>query len=88
MVSFDENFYICKTCDKKLLKKKVPCQSVSNKLELYEYPIYLQGMNKLEHILISQRILFSKVVIMPKEQFPKSKGGICNIPIQVENFEN
>ena len=31
--SFDDNFYICKTCGKKLNKNCIPCQAVCNMLE-------------------------------------------------------
>lgn len=32
--SFDENFYICKTCHKHLYKKEISCQAVWNKMAL------------------------------------------------------
>ena len=82
--SFDNNFYICKTCDKKILKHEVPCQSVKNNLEVHEMPSNLQDLNKIERTMISQRILFSKIKIMPKGQFPKIKGIVCNIPVETE----
>jgi len=86
VLSFNNIYYICKTCDKKLLKQLVPCQSVNNKLQLYDFPSD-QGLvlNKLERILISQRILFTKIYIMPKGQFPKFKGSVCNISVQTES---
>ena len=84
--SYDGNHYICNTCDRKLKKKELPAQCVLNKLELYNFPDHLRNMNKLERILISQRILFSKISIMPKGQFPKIKGTICNIPLQVDSM--
>jgi len=49
--SFDDNFYICLTCHKKMLKKETPCQSVSNKLQLFNFPDALKDIGKLEHIL-------------------------------------
>ena len=70
VLSFDNIFYICKTCDKKILKHEVPCQSVKNNLEVYEMPPHLQDVNKIERTMISQRILFSKI----KVNFQKSKG--------------
>ena len=39
--SFDDKEYICLACDKKLMKREVPCQAVCNKLEIFEFPPYL-----------------------------------------------
>lgn len=68
-----------------MVKNQMPCQAVSNKLELYKFPDKLNDIRRLECILISQRILFRKVTIMPKGQFHKLKGVICNIPIETGN---
>ena len=35
--SYDGKIYICLTCHKKLLKNDVPCQSVTNKLQIFEF---------------------------------------------------
>jgi len=86
--SYDDNCCTCLTCHKKILKKEIPCQSVSNKLQLFEFPNPLNYIVKLERILVSQRILFRKVAIMPKEQFPKLKGATCNIPVETGNICN
>ena len=72
---------ICKTCDKSLKQSKVPPQAVWNKLQLAQGPTIMQNLNVLERILISRRILFKKILIMPKGQFPKMRGAICNVPI-------
>ena len=64
--SFNDKYYICKTCDKKLLKQNLPCQSVTNKLEIFDFPTSLPKPNLLERVLLSQRILFTKVKVMPK----------------------
>ena len=85
---YGDVLYICKTCDKKLLKQEIPCQSVSNKLELCDLPEHLQNINKMERAVVSQRILFTKIKIMPKGQFPKIKGIVCNVPIETEEFCN
>ncbi|XP_066911415.1 uncharacterized protein [Clytia hemisphaerica] len=42
----------------------------------------------MERAVVSQRILFSKIKIMPKGQFPKIKGIVCNIPIETEEVCN
>lgn len=76
--------YICFTCSKKLKKNKVPCQAVHNQLRVHDIPAQLSMLEKLEQILISQRIVFEKIVIMPKGQQRKIKGAICNIPVSCE----
>ena len=37
----------------------------------------------MEKILVSKRLLFKKVAIMPKGQSPKIKGSVCNVPVEV-----
>ena len=86
--SFDSCEYICKTCNLKLKSKKQkgpPCQAVCNKLEVFNLPPRLKVVNRLERVLVAKRILFKKVIIMPKGKAPKMKGAICNVPIEVEN---
>ena len=52
-------------------------------------PHILKDLKKLEKVLISKGILFKKIAIMHgKGEFPKIKGIICNIPIEVENVYN
>jgi len=86
--SFDNNLYVCLTCHNKFRKKEIPCQSISNKLQLFDFPDKLKDIGKLERILLSQRILFHRVTIMPKGEFPKLKGAICNIPVETGNVCN
>ena len=35
---YDDNYYICTTCDKALQKNSVPCQAVANRLNVVELP--------------------------------------------------
>eukprot|EP00111_Clytia_hemisphaerica_P015048 TCONS_00044307-protein len=79
VTTFDGNFYVCTTCHRKLIKGEIPCQSVSNKLQIFDLPDHLSDIRKLERILVAQRILFSKVRIMHKGEFPKLQGAICNV---------
>ena len=81
VINSDGKLYICLTCHKKLNKSEIPAQSVHNKLEIYDFPDDLANLNRLEKAIISRRILFKKVTIMPKGQSPKLKGSICNVPI-------
>ena len=47
-------------------------------------PRELSTFEKLEQILIiiAQRIIFQKVVVMPKGQQRKIKGAICYVPVE------
>lgn len=49
-----------------LPKGNPPCQAVHNNLYLDEIPEELFTLDKLEQILIVQRIVFEKIVIMLK----------------------
>ena len=81
--TYNSKHYICKTCHTKLKNNKTPCQAVWNKLEVDPLPGVLESLHKLEKAIICKRILFSKVMIMPKGQMPKIKGSICNVPIGI-----
>ena len=85
VTSFNGNMYICKTCDKTIKKKnKTPCQAVYNNLALDDVPPELANLEKLEQILVSQRIVFQKIIVMPKGQQRKIRGAICNVPVSCE----
>ena len=86
--SFDQNEYICQTCHSKLKKNKIPCQAVSNNLQMFDLPTNFERLRKLEKIIISKRILFKRITIMPKGQFPKMKGAVCNVPIDADEICN
>ena len=79
---------MCKRCDTTLKKKKIPSQAVWNKLQLFQFPDDIPCLNKLESAIIGKRILFSKIIIMPKGQFPKIKGTIYNVPIKGDTICN
>ena len=81
--SFDHEKCICLTCAKSLIKNKVPCQAVVNGLDIDNAPDFLRILNKLKIFLILKRLLFKKIVVMGKGQYPKIKGAICNIPVNV-----
>ena len=59
-----------------------------NKLEISASPDVLIGLKRLERVLISEKILFKKVTIMPKGNFPKLKGSICNVPIDTVDISD
>ena len=66
------------------MKGKVPCQAVSNKMELYAVPMQLKCLRKLESVLVSQRIMFDKIVVMPKGKQRKIYNTVCNIPVNCD----
>ena len=51
-------------------------------------PDILNHLNRLEKTLVSKRILFKKITIMPKGQQPKIRDAVCNIPIQADAVSN
>ena len=81
IISYDNKEYICNTCHNKMKKGNIPCQAVCNEMELEEIPPELKCLKKLESILISKRISFQKVVVMPKGRQRKVQGVIVNVPI-------
>ena len=76
------------TCDTHLKKKKIPCQAVCNKLQLFELPNEINDLRKLEKVIISKGILFKKIVIMPKGQAPKLNVAICNVQLEADDVCN
>ena len=53
----------------------------TDRLYVVELPKLFQGIRRLEKLLVSRRILFKKVTVMPKGKPLKIKGSICNIPV-------
>ena len=66
------------------IPRKVPCQAVHNDMFVDDIPTELSTLEKLEQILIAQRIVFEKIVVMPKGQQRKIKGAICNVPVECD----
>ena len=89
VVSFDNQCYICLTCHKSL-KKKTPCHVKQlPTICLEEVPKDKSTLNILKKELICQRLLFKKILTMPKGQFPKLKGATVNVPVDVsETIKN
>ena len=83
-ISFDGQQYICRICHSKVIQGKIPCQAVVNNMYVDDIPTELASLKKLEQILIAQRIVFEKIVVMPKGQQRKIKGAICNVPVQCD----
>ena len=78
--SYDNKLYICHTCHLKLRRRKIPAQAVINKMQLNEIPPGLKCLHKLESVLISQRIMFKKIVVMPKGQQKRFVAKYATFP--------
>ena len=61
-LSFDNERYICNTCHSKLIKGKIPCQAVCNKLQMDQAPPELEQLRKFEFILVAQRHVSRKLL--------------------------
>ena len=86
--NFMQQEHICRTCDSYLKKNKIPPQVVCNKLSIQTFPCELKYLNRLESVLISRRMFFKKVTIIPKGCFPKLKCAISNIPVETNDIVN
>ena len=71
-----------------MIKGKLPCQAVINDMYIDEILQELASLPKLELILVSKRIVFQKIIAMPKGQQRKMKGAICNIPVECDQTCN
>ena len=71
-------------CHSKVINGKSPCQAVVDYMNVDEITTELSSLEKLEQILIAQRIVFENIAVMPKGQHRKIKGAICNVPDSVE----
>ena len=54
-------------------------QAVSNKLAITFLSKEFESIRKLERVLVSRRILFKKVVIMPKGKLSQIKSSLCSL---------
>ena len=84
--------FICLTCLKYLRSKKLPPVSVLNNLKLFESDKRLaeQGleMTPLEGNLIAKRIIFQKIVLLPKSRWTALKDKQVNIPITDDSLNS
>ena len=55
--SYDDNYYICTTCDKALRKNSVLCQAVANRLNFEELPKLFQTNRRLERLLAKKNFV-------------------------------
>ncbi len=83
--SFDDNYWICKTCDGALSRGKMPVQAKCNGLELSTIPPELSCLNPLELRLISLRVPFMKMVALPSGKQRCIHGPAVNVPSKLDS---
>ena len=75
--------FVCKTCHVSLKKGKLPAQAVANDLHLVEIPPELACLNELEVRFLAQRLLFMKLVALPKGGQRGVQGPCVNVPARL-----
>ena len=78
--SIDGSIYICLSCHRTLKSDRVPAQSKTNRMALDEIPDELKDLNNLELHIICKRILFMKLVKLPRGKQKGIKGAAVNVP--------
>ena len=80
MHSIDGSTYICHTCHAALKLGGIPAQSKANMITLDEIPDELKDLNTLELHIIYKRILFMKLVKLPRGKQKGIRGAAVNVP--------
>ena len=78
--SIDGSLYICHTCHGALKLGRIPAQSKANRMALDEIPDELKDLNNLELHIICKRILFMKLVKLPRGKQKGIRGAAVNVP--------
>ena len=77
--SIDGSMYICHTCHGALKLGRIPSQSKANRMT-DEIPDELKDLNTLELHIICKRILFMKLVKLPRGKQKGIRGAAVNVP--------
>ena len=67
-MSCNSNSYISRTCCILCQLGNVPCQAVSNKLEVFDLLVEFQSIRKLEKVLIAKLIFLKNVYVSLRKQ--------------------
>ena len=90
--NYEKERYICQTCVRHVRKGKLPPSSVMNGLSLQNTDEELKALNlhltELESSLIAPRIIFEKILLLPKSRWTQLNDRIINIPITNEAINN
>ena len=80
--SIDGSMYICHMCHRALKLGRIPSQSKANRMTLDEIPDELKDLNTLELHIICKRILFMKLVKLPRGKQKGIRGAAVNVPVE------
>ena len=80
--SVDNIEWVCKTCQKYLVKNKIPSCTVVNGMVFPPKPSFFD-LNELECRLLAPRIAFQKLMQAPRGRQLKIHGNIVNVPADV-----
>ena len=87
-ISPDDKEWVCKTCDRTLVRGSMPVQAKANGLKLCEIPSELSRLNVLELRLICLRVPFMKMVALPAGKQKSIHGPAVNVPSKVDTICN
>ena len=90
--NYEKERYICQTCVRHVKKGNLPPSCVMNGLSLQNTDEELKALNlhltELESSLIAPRIIFEKILLLPKSRWTQLNDRIINIPIPSESINN
>ena len=90
--NYEKERYICQTCVRHVKKGNLPPSSVMNGLALKSTDEELKAENlqltELESSLIAPRIIFEKILLLPKSRWTQLIDRIINIPVTNEAINN
>ena len=80
--------FICLTCKKHMINKRMPPMSAMNRLQLTPIRDPLLHLTELEGALIAKHLVFEKIIQLPKSRWTALKDKIVNIPIKDDDILN
>ncbi|XP_048046234.1 LOW QUALITY PROTEIN: uncharacterized protein LOC125268187 [Megalobrama amblycephala] len=80
--------WICYTCHRKILGKKLPEVSIANNMHLVDIPKELKGLNSLEEHLVARNIPFMKLLCLPRGKQKGCHGPVVCVPINTTDVSN
>ena len=85
--SINNKEWLCRTCQKYLVKNKVPPVALVNGMQFPVKPDFFD-LNELEYRLLAPRLAFQKLMQAPRGRQFKIHGNVVNVPAEVSNTVN